>query len=499
MNQLETAKILAAALKLAESQTRKEVQKLREELDLREVSFAEKLDKIESTEGPSGEKGDRGFIGQTGSQGVQGEQGILGEQGIQGEEGLQGIQGDQGIQGKQGIQGDRGIQGEQGIQGIQGEEGVHGEQGIKGDQGIQGEQGVQGDQGSEGEQGKIGSRGERGITGDLGPIGKSGKDGKNGKDGKDGIAGKKGDRGDSGQKGDKGDKGDSGSDADVAPLEKKFEQLTKTVETKISRIAYSAATGHSAGSGEVNLKYLDDVDLNSVDSATNGQVLVYNSTLRKWQANTSGGSSSNSFTTTITTRSIIPEANNLYNLGSSSRRWKDLWLSGNTIQLGDTIIKSDANGGISTARAPAPGSNATITFVPLRGANVASYLQVANAVATYQTKAVERATLANTNTYIGTKASSVNPATSGLLAHTGRATISTNLTVSGNTSLSRLILSNVLSTQYGGTGLNSVTTNGILFGANSSILGYLTGTSGQILQIDSGGIPKFDQLDGGTF
>jgi hypothetical protein len=81
VNELETAKILAAALKLAESQTKKEVQKLREELDLREAAFAEKLDRIESTEGPSGEKGDRGFIGQTGSQGIQGEQGILGEQG----------------------------------------------------------------------------------------------------------------------------------------------------------------------------------------------------------------------------------------------------------------------------------------------------------------------------------------------------------------------------------------------------------------------------------
>ena len=111
--------------------------------------------------------------------------------------------------------------------------------------------------------------------------------------------------------------------------------------------------------------------------------------------------------------------------------------------------------------------------------NASSYLLVANAASIYATKS--------------------NPTTSGVLAHTGRATISTNLTVSGNTSLSSLILSNVLSTQYGGTGLSSVTTNGILFGANSSILGYLTGTNGQILQIDSGGIPKFDQLDGGTF
>ena len=47
------------------------------------------------------------------------------------------------------------------------------------------------------------------------------------------------------------------------------------------------------------------------------------------------------------------------------------------------------------------------------------YLQVSNAVATYATKS--------------------NPTTSGLLAHTGRATISTNLTVSGNTTLNATV------------------------------------------------------------
>ena len=92
-------------------------------------------------------------------------------------------------------------------------------------------------------------------------------------------------------------------------------------------------------------------------------------------------------------------------------------------------------------------------------------LQVANAAAVYQTKAVERAALANTNAYIATRATwtgltetntalrtlindrlqvanastlyatKSNPTTSGLLAHTGRATISTNLAVSGNASV----------------------------------------------------------------
>ena len=91
-------------------------------------------------------------------------------------------------------------------------------------------------------------------------------------------------------------------------------------------------------------------------------------------------------------------------------------------------------------------------------------LQVANAATIYQTKATERAALANTNTYIATKtststfnsalantntyiatkASSTNPTTSGLLAHTGRATISTNLTVSGNTVIGALLANNSL-------------------------------------------------------
>lgn len=121
---------------------------------------------------------------------------------------------------------------------------------------------------------------------------------------------------------------------------------------------------------------------------------------------------------------------------------------------------------------------------------ISDRLQVANAAATYQTIATERAALANTNAYIATKvntttfnsalantnsyiatraswtaltgtntalrtlisdrlqvanaaslyATKINPTTSGILAHTGRATISTNLAVSGNTSISGNLL-----------------------------------------------------------
>jgi hypothetical protein len=114
-------------------------------------------------------------------------------------------------------------------------------------------------------------------------------------------------------------------------------------------------------------------------------------------------------------------------------------------------------------------TNLTGTNTALRTL-ISDRLQVANAAATYQTRAIERAALANTNSSIATQTSRINlintnltgtntalrtlisdrlqvanastlyatksnPTTSGLLAHTGRATISTNLTVSGNTTL----------------------------------------------------------------
>ena len=125
---------------------------------------------------------------------------------------------------------------------------------------------------------------------------------------------------------------------------------------------------------------------------------------------------------------------------------------------------------------------------------ISDRLQVANASSIYQTKAVERAALANTNTFIATKVSTTtfnsalantnlaitnvktgltttntairtlisdrlqvanavtiyatksNPTTSGLLAHTGRATISTNLNVSGNTVIGKLVANGSLGT-----------------------------------------------------
>ena len=87
----------------------------------------------------------------------------------------------------------------------------------------------------------------------------------------------------------------------------------------------------------------------------------------------------------------------------------NLSVSGNTT-LGGTLVANNTSG--------SPGyylrtSGSGVYWSPVNAASTTQYLQVTNAVATYATK--------------------VNPTTSGLLAHTGRMTISTNLAVSGNT------------------------------------------------------------------
>ena len=63
---------------------------------------------------------------------------------------------------------------------------------------------------------------------------------------------------------------------------------------------------------------------------------------------------------TSVTSNIIPASNSTYDLGTSSLRWRDLYLSGNTIDLGGTAIKSSANG-ISFTNAANPEATVPLT------------------------------------------------------------------------------------------------------------------------------------------
>jgi hypothetical protein len=158
------------------------------------------------------------------------------------------------------------------------------------------------------------------------------------------------------------------------------------------------------------------------------------------------------------TTNIVPASNVSLDLGTSERAWRDLYLSGNTITLGDSTISTDAG---------------SVSFQDTDGQ------QVQISASTVK--------LGSGNTAIILGSSSGNLSING-----GDVTLA-------NVSITNLVLENVLGTQYGGTGLTSFTENGILFASNSSVLSFVTGTSGKVMQVGSNGVPEFNDLDGGNF
>jgi hypothetical protein len=176
------------------------------------------------------------------------------------------------------------------------------------------------------------------------------------------------------------------------------------------------------------------------------------------------------------TNNLVAELNNKVVKFDTSNSGKKLIVSANVVANGATFTSS-ANANF-TGTLSIGGTNVTTTFqtkaiersalantnsfIKSQLANTNSFIksQLANTntfIATKtntstfnsalaNTNSFIKSQLANTNTFIATKANSTNPTTSGLLAHTGRATISTNLTVSGNTIISGLVANGSLGT-----------------------------------------------------
>ncbi len=107
-------------------------------------------------------------------------------------------------------------------------------------------------------------------------------------------------------------------------------------------------------SGAFSIENLSGVDVSATES--DGSILAWKSSASKFVTTNLKGStniSANydsgleqytfSFTGDTITGSLIPDSNEAYDLGSATKKWKDLHLSGNTIQLG-TISLRDSNG-----------------------------------------------------------------------------------------------------------------------------------------------------------
>lgn len=184
-------------------------------------------------------------------------------------------------------------------------------------------------------------------------------------------------------------------------------------------------------------------------TGANGEITVdtTNKTLRVHDGVTVGGTRLAKFSEVSTANlqsvstHILPSANITYDLGSSTKRFRSLYLSNNTIYLGTAVIRASGNGVITFV------SNSQPAVI-----RAAAVVVAANTPSSFE-----------------------------------------NLTITN------LVLNNVLGTQYGGTGKSSLTQNGVMYASNSTTFAFATGSNGKIMQIGSNGVPKFDDVDGGSF
>ena len=215
--------------------------------------------------------------------------------------------------------GPAGPQGEQGLQGLQGPKGD------KGDTGDVGPQGLKGDKGDTGDTGATGPAGPQGIAG---PAGADGVDGAPGIQGPQGLKGDTGDTGPQGPQGPKGDKGDTG------------DQGIQGIQGVQGLQGVPGQTGPQGPAG-ANAS-MDDVDTHlNVSFASNNQVLSWNGTDYAWVTPSTGGGTSYtdsdvaSYLNGNLDSHIIPDTNAQYDLGNAEFKIRHLFLSDNSIYMGD--------------------------------------------------------------------------------------------------------------------------------------------------------------------
>ena len=115
-------------------------------------------------------------------------------------------------------------------------------------------------------------------------------------------------------------------------MKEEFVRFKDTVSHQLSTLG---------GGGSVNILDNDDVD---ISSRANGKVLAYNSTTDKMEFVSNAEASFSAVA-----QHILPDADGTRNLGSASLRWKEIFLSSETVNLGGSTISSDGTGTIEIA------------------------------------------------------------------------------------------------------------------------------------------------------
>lgn len=190
---------------------------------------------------------------------------------------------------------------------------------------------------------------------------------------------------------------------------------------------------------------------------------------------------------------LLPAANVTYDIGSSARSFRDLYLSGDTLHLAESKITSLDDGSIQV-------KDVNDNLLPIRTKEIEIGDGAGGADKIILRKVNNKVSFINKDingTERGTQTAVSNSfLTSTFLKKDGDT--ASDIVVNGLT-VTNLVLTSVLGTNQGGTGLNSVTNNGVLVGKSSSALNYISGSSGEVFQVASNGTPTFSDVDGGTF
>ena len=118
---------------------------------------------------------------------------------------------------------------------------------------------------------------------------------------------------------------------DLEGLKKEFFKFKELVSQQMSSIG---------GGGSTKISNMDDVD---ISAQQDGFALKFNSSTGKYDFGEVASDLS------AVDQDIIPDGNGTRSLGSTGKRWKDLFLSGQTINLGGATISSDGTGTVSVS------------------------------------------------------------------------------------------------------------------------------------------------------
>ena len=151
-------------------------------------------------------------------------------------------------------------------------------------------------------------------------------------------------------------------------------------KTRVQTLSYGTKT----------LRSLTDLTL---EGANTGDVIVYNSQTKTFSAKGLGAD-------TPVHGNLIPTESRTYDLGSRTKKFRSLYLSGNTIDLDGTQIKSEAStGAISFAAAPTAANPDPIAIVM---SPVGGFTPVQTIGGVISTESIQAA-VANSTTYLAFK------------------------------------------------------------------------------------------------